>query len=438
MTRRDILLGEQTDINDISTILGKCRIIRRKPLKKNDSESSSSSKDDEEDVEENHNEDKESNNIEKSSKNGAFYCRYNISIQPPTKSSQKGIIVITPYEGHDEEDNEDVEDEDVEDEDVEESVSVAPTAVAAAEPPTKRARAHSNVSSVNDGTFDGDGDGGDGGGGSDDDSSMLAPMCFAASEDDDDNSLLSMSDKRSSRDGTPLPITEGSGTLKIKVGARHQAIIPSQLNKRRYAPQRESPIMVWKPQSITDVRLNKYFEDATKILKDYMKKKGISMTRSLPHNVPPGIVDSDDSDRPSSQYEYREFDIDDLLYLLHDHDYNTVTALRGLKNYPEDYLYIWNKEDKELYNAGFQKHGSNLHSIGKYLTESKNHKDVVDYHYRFKIPDQFKRYQDLKREQARRMLETVERLRLNEYLSDGSNQGYGMNNGTRKSHQWYV
>lgn len=425
MTRRDILLGEQTDINDISTILGKCRIIRCKPLK-NDNESSSSSSSSKDEEDEENEEDKASNNNNIHKSKGAFYCRYNISIQPPTKSSQKGIIIITPYEGHDEEDN----DDDMEDEDVEECVSsLAAAASAAAEPPTKRARAHSNVSSVNDGTFDGDGDGG-----SDDDSSILAPMCFTAS-DDDDNSLLSMSDKRSSRAGTP-PITEGKGMLKIKEGTDHQAIIPSQLNKRRYAAQRESPIMVWKPQSITDARLNRYFEDATKILIDYMKKKGISMTRSLPHNVPPGIVDSDDSDRPSSQYEYREFDIDDLLYLLHDHDYNTVTALRGLKNYPQDYLFIWTKEDKELYNAGFQKHGSNLHSIGKYLTESKNHKDVVDYHYRFKIPDQFKRYQDLKREQARRMLETVERLRLNEYLSEDSNQGNGSNNGTKKSHQW--
>jgi len=36
---------------------------------------------------------------------------------------------------------------------------------------------------------------------------------------------------------------------------------------------------------------------------------------------------------------------------------------------------------------------------------------VVDYHYRFKIPDQFRRYQDKKREQAVRMMECIEARR---------------------------
>lgn len=41
--------------------------------------------------------------------------------------------------------------------------------------------------------------------------------------------------------------------------------------------------------------------------------------------------------------------------------------------------------------------------------ETKSHKDVVDYHYRFKIPDQFRKYQDKKREQAKKMMESAER-----------------------------
>jgi hypothetical protein len=42
---------------------------------------------------------------------------------------------------------------------------------------------------------------------------------------------------------------------------------------------------------------------------------------------------------------------------------------------------------------------------------SKNFKDAVDYHYRFKIPGQFRRYQDKKREHAVRMMEIIENRR---------------------------
>ena len=373
MTRRDILLGEQTDVNEISTILGTCRVIHRKPISDNQDDFTSNPK-------------------------GAFFCRYNIKIELPNKSSQKGKITIIPYDGPDEDDEEG------------DDLSY---------PPTKRSRGNSTVSQGSN--IEGTTEGSDGDSVDDD------------NDDDDDESSQGSSEKR-----IHPSITEGSSNLKIKVGSEHQAEIPMQSHKRRYSSSREAPIEVWKPQEITDAKLNSYFTDATKILKEYMEKKGMSTTRSLPHNVPPGLTVPDENGRLSSFCEYREINVDDLLYLLHDHEYNTTTALKGLAKYPEDYLYIWTKEDVQLYNAGFQKHASNLHSIGKNLNDTKDHKDVVDYHYRFKIPDQFKRYQDLKREQARKMLETSERLRLNEYLSEGSIQGSnnGTMNGMRKSQLW--
>ena len=379
MSPRDILLGEQSDVNEISTILGRCRVIRLKPLKDDGSTSPTPS---------NKKDDNDKSSSSSSTLKGAFFCRYNISIEAPTKSSRKGKVILTPYEGPDEEDEEE-------------------------EPPSPSSK---GTASSND-----------------DGSTEEMDVSNSTEVAANDNSSPSMTDRR---DQNQPPITEGSGTLKIKVGLEHQAKIPLQVNKRRYIARRKSPLLVWKSQEITDAKLNSYFQDAQNVLKDYTKKKGIPMTRSLPHNVPPGICSKDPTVRSSSQCAFREFNVDDLLYLLHDHNYNTVTALRGLKNYPDDYLYIWTKEDKELYNAGFQKHASNLHLTSKNVKETKNHKDVVDYHYRFKIPDQFKRFQDLKREQARRMLEVGESLRLNEYLSEGGNQGNGTTNGMRKGQQW--
>lgn len=397
MTPRDILLGEQTDINEISTILGKCKVIRIKPDPAAGRKRSSS-------------------RISKSQ--GAFFCRYNISIVPPPKSKGKGKIVITPYEGPDEEENE---------EDVQKHPNKKPRM------DTKRSSQQSDDvqakeqerTTAEEATTE--------------NHAASKNGNSSSAEEKDDDSSQGMSDRRTRK---KAPVTEGSATLKIKVGEEHQASLPPQMNKRKYLPTRK-PTMVWKPQGINDTKLHSYFNEASAILKAHMKEKGYDMTRSLPHNIPSEFSANDSKARLASHCAYREFNVDDLIFLLHDHNYNTASALKGLKNYPEEYLFIWTKEDKALYNAGFQNHSSNLHLISKNVAISNKHKgvhkDVVDYHYRFKIPDQFKRFQDLKREQARRMLEAGERLRLNEFLSEGGYQnGHASSTtgGPKKNQQW--
>jgi hypothetical protein len=113
----------------------------------------------------------------------------------------------------------------------------------------------------------------------------------------------------------------------------------------------------------------------------------------------------------------REFNIDQIFKVLHEKAYNISHALKAIQESPETYLYIWTKEEKVLYDIGFKRHYNAIRFITKGLGESKNHKDVVDYFYRFKIPDQFRSYQDQKRDQAKRILECVEKHRRDEYLS---------------------
>jgi hypothetical protein len=107
----------------------------------------------------------------------------------------------------------------------------------------------------------------------------------------------------------------------------------------------------------------------------------------------------------------RECKIDELLTALKEHNYNPKAALAYVKAHPREYLTIWTEKERESFNSVFRRHSGSLRMISKALAGTKTFKDVVDYHYRFKIPDQFRRYQEKKREQAVRMMECLEKRR---------------------------
>ena len=98
-------------------------------------------------------------------------------------------------------------------------------------------------------------------------------------------------------------------------------------------------------------------------------------------------------------------------------------------------------KEQEQFNNGFHEHQNSLEKINKVIP-TKNHKEVVDYHYRFKIPDQFKKYRSHKREQAQRMMEKVERRRYDDIMgrvlnwNDSTPQTSTSGNVVRKVHEW--
>jgi histone deacetylase complex regulatory component SIN3 len=57
---------------------------------------------------------------------------------------------------------------------------------------------------------------------------------------------------------------------------------------------------------------------------------------------------------------------------------------------------FWTKNEKSLFNAGFKKHTGQLRNISLGLP-SKSTSEVIDYHYRFKIPSQYRKYVKKKR-----------------------------------------
>jgi histone deacetylase complex regulatory component SIN3 len=57
---------------------------------------------------------------------------------------------------------------------------------------------------------------------------------------------------------------------------------------------------------------------------------------------------------------------------------------------------FWTKNEKSLFDAGFKKHAGQLRHISLGLP-SKSTSEVIDYHYRFKIPSQYRKYVEKKR-----------------------------------------
>ena len=377
MTERDLLLGKSIDENEVSTILGKCHVSRQKPFLKFSTEKELVAT---------------SSSSSKRSREGSFICNFDISIA--TASKGKGKVTITTYDGPDT-----LEDA----------------------PPSKRSRTSSFVESDDTGTID--------------TASFRAtesmddaPSINANNSNDDVDDESSLEENEKELIANKAPTTEGSATQKIMVGEKHQAVIPP-ITVKQVASERHAPTVVWKPSAIPDKTLDKFIEDAGGILKSYMKRKNIEFDRDVPLNLDPKHL--------PSKFTCREFNMDQILKLLHDKAYDADAALNAIEVSPQMFLFIWTKEEKEMYDAGFKRHFSAIRFITKGISSDKKHMDVVDYHYRFKIPDQFRRYQDKKREQARRMLDCIEKQKMDEYISSETSQAASnATNGSKRIQSW--
>jgi len=247
------------------------------------------------------------------------------------------------------------------------------------------------------------------------------------SSDGDDNDESGSSDTPEDHQ-----MMEGEGSAlrsDIMVGGRHQAIVgpfvPGQKVRSR------KPKLVWKPDQITDATLHDYLSRLAAFHTPYLSHHGLTMQepysplsaerteeflRQLPDHT--SLTGSSIS-TASSICRHRnsllkECDADAALELLHDHKYNVDAALETAKINLEQLSGGWTRAEKEIFDQGFRHYDGSLRMIGKKIGPTKDFRDVVDYHFRFKIPDQFRQYQDKKREQAVRMIECIEKRRYYE------------------------
>jgi hypothetical protein len=222
-------------------------------------------------------------------------------------------------------------------------------------------------------------------------------------------------------------ISEGTiDQRNARVGPEHQISVPPFVPNQKIVSRNPTP--VWKPQQISRDELQEYMAKASRILVPYLKRKGLT------HSEPYSPLAWDQMEELSKEMGpdkmptlstictasalsekrtdmAREVDTDALLRLLHQHTYDADEALQVIKSSPKSFVSTMTPTQKEIVNSSFRRYAGSIRMVYKALAPGKTFQDVIDYVYRFKIPDQFRLFQEIKREQAIRMLECIESRR---------------------------
>jgi hypothetical protein len=380
MAKNHLILSNQFDDNEIDTIMGRCFVVTRRP----------------------------SSEEPPPFPPDTYLSSYRISFGT---AAAPGTTVLTAYDG----DNDEWPRIDSEDEILDEAGSITSRSDGAPLKPLARRKAVRSPASQ------------EGFQAIQSQQSSIANASSSSSSSDDDSIRSDEGSTEYSQEGDLAPETEGSTLVgNISIGPDHQVRVLPFVTGQIVASR--NPTLVWKPASIPQEILDRFLEDASKVLNDYMEQNALvvdnpytplpsarveAMMRAENNGQPMTLSRMSTASSLSSTHNKltRECRLDALLTTLNEHSYNPEEALKAVAASPRDYLTIWTKKEKDLFNSVFRRHSGSLRMISKTLAGSKTFKDVVDYHYRFKIPDQFRRYQEKKREQALRMMECVEKRR---------------------------
>lgn len=220
-------------------------------------------------------------------------------------------------------------------------------------------------------------------------------------------------------------ISEGPTVGKIHVGPNHQAVIPEQIDLERKASRRgmanpplaRMPTLVWDPKSNEDSVVNSFLDEACSML----IQKRITTAGMKPfHEV--NCVESPDPHAETKRP--RECRIDCLLTELHQCKYDVKKALKRVSENPDKFMTIWTSNEKEQFDASYRAYRESLRAISQSMGEERSTNDVIDYLYRFKLVENFRRFTAKKREKAREMMESVENRMLNEKAKEDAKNEY--------------
>ena len=345
MSAQDVILTDQSDDNAISSILGKVKVVRMKPV----------------DI---MSRDKATNET----KSNNFICRYTISMCPANSPGMDFTVKLRPCT----DDNDDF-----------------------------KVAGRTHASSV----FD-----------------------SSDAEDDDFNSVVgtNTADKNNNADpyspsAFPMSprriVSEGVTTLgKIRIGPDHQAIIPQQIDLHRKSsfrgmsnpPSQRIPSMVWDPASDEGNHVDEFLAESSSLLMEHLHILGLQPFHDA------NYIESPDTIAEAKQP--REVNIGSLLTELHECRGDVRKAIQKVRGSPEKYMTIWNKSEKEQFEAGYRIYRESIRMIANSVDGSKTCKDAVEYQYRFKFVENFRRFMRKKREKAEEIMATVEDRMLNEAL----------------------
>lgn len=491
MGPRDLVLSEHSDDNEVPTILGRCRVARRRPLVKSS---------------------KDVPFVDEGIPKGVYVCRYDVRI--PSKGEVGfGYVVVVPYKG------EPFDDEVLEqrlskpallssqqkkaakqttdsasdalqkgkrkrgescasdasqqqqrassvtsvvpDIETDNNLSCDPTSENAIFQPLKEAtrpikdaielETQTEVTSprimmlISNKEVSGNGSKNSSGSISSSHTSSVAEQTGSLSvsssyssddEDDDEDSedgVMKLSDTENF-----LPCSPRKQTGIIHVGENHQAFVPplSTLQSPSVYITRSMTTQCWIPGKISADDLKKYLSESRKILKSFVESQagGYTFEPEISCIPPCSLLDTD---RPAPRGATflrktlaRECNGDELFDEVHRNDYRLPAALAVVAKAPKKFLTLWDASEREKFELGFQQRCGVLRSIAKTIT-TKDTKDVVDYHYRFKIPEQFRKYEEQKLKQARRMMATADLRLMDNIVAGGKGGSY-----VKKNRNW--
>ncbi|KAL3764277.1 hypothetical protein ACHAWU_004089 [Discostella pseudostelligera] len=237
----------------------------------------------------------------------------------------------------------------------------------------------------------------------------------------DNNSGESNADTPFSPSAFPMSprriVSEGVTTVgKIRTGPDHQAIIPVQIDLHRKSsfrgmsnpPSQRIPTMVWDPAADAGNSVDEFLEEACSLLINNLNTLGLQP-----------FHDANYIESPNTKAEAkkpREVNINALLTELHECRGDVRKAIQKVKSGPEKFMTIWNKSEKEQFDAGYRIYRESIRMIANSVDGSKTCKDAVEYQYRFKFVENFRRFMRKKREKAEEIMATVEDRMLNEAL----------------------
>ena len=221
--------------------------------------------------------------------------------------------------------------------------------------------------------------------------------------------------------------SEGGAFLgKIRIGDHHQAEIPPQLDLQRKIsfrglanpPSQRIPVLVWDPATDEGNHVDDFLEEACSQLGKHMKMIGLEPFHEA------NCIGSLDAEAEAKTP--REIDIVSILTELHECKGDVRKTIKRIEDRPERFMTIWSKNDMERFDASYRIYRESIRMIANTLGE-RNCKEVVDYQYRFKYCENFRRFMRKKREKAEEIMATVEDRMLNEKMKEDEKKVRGEN-----------
>jgi len=214
---------------------------------------------------------------------------------------------------------------------------------------------------------------------------------------------------------------------KIRISENHQADIPPQLDLQRKVsfrglanpPSQRIPTLVWDPANDEGDQVDTFIMDAYSLLGEYLRTIGVEPFHDV--NYIGSFDNKAEAKRP------REIDMCSLLAELHECRGDARKAIRRIEADPELYLTYFNKKDMDRFDASYRIYRDSIRMIANAFGDDKCCKEVVDYQYRFKYCENFRRFMRKKREKAEEMMATVEDRMLLEKINEEDKNSPGGN-----------